>query len=135
MTDLIDRALGIHAQALALREKRAEILSANLANADTPNYKARDLNFTETLAAIESRLAGPDATAATAGAFAEYQDPQAGVTPELMYRVPSQSSIDGNTVETQKEHAEFMDNAIRYQASLTVLSGRIRSLLAAIRGE
>lgn len=134
----IDSALGIHAQALTVRSRRAEVLAANLANVDTPNYKARDIDFRAALAQAQQgqAAAGGLQLAATqpghvAGAIGA--DAAAGL--ELLYRQPAQSAIDGNTVDAQREHADFMQNALQYQASLTFLSGRIRTLLTAIRGD
>jgi flagellar basal-body rod protein FlgB len=127
----LDTALGIHAQALALRARRAEVLAANLANADTPGYKARDLDFAGTLAGAQGGAMGLAATARRHLA-GEPVTPGSG---ELLYRVPMQPSIDGNTVDTHTEYAEFALNALQYQASLTFLNGRIRTLTTAIRGE
>jgi flagellar basal-body rod protein FlgB len=130
----LDQALGPHVQALAARARRSEVLAANLANADTPGYKARDLDFAGLITALgtppalaprathAAHLGGATATAADAGG-------------ELRYRVPAQAALDGNTVDSQVEQAEFARNAIAYQASLTFLSGRIRTLLTAIRGD
>lgn len=131
----IDTALGIHPQALAVRARRAELLAANLANSDTPNYKARDIDFRAVLGAVQTADGEPQvALAATHGAHLQAEG--AGLADgELMYRVPSQPSIDGNTVDPQAEYAAFAQNAIQYQASLTFLSGRIKTLLTAIRGD
>ncbi|HWQ94446.1 MAG TPA: flagellar basal body rod protein FlgB [Gammaproteobacteria bacterium] len=132
----IDSALGIHADALALRSRRAEVLANNLANADTPRYKARDFDFKSALAQAQGqspinsvRLVTTQSghIAANAGA--------SRIDAELQYRIPSQPSLDGNTVDTQIEQAEFTQNAIQYQTSLTFLSGKIRGLLTAIRGD
>lgn len=129
----IDRALGIHAQALSLRAERAEVLAANLANSDTPGYQARDLDFNAALlqavngqGPIVLRTTHPAHLGASRSALLKGM---------LRYRIPDQPSLDGNTVDARREHAEFLDNAVRYQASLTFLSGRLRTLLTAIRGE
>jgi flagellar basal-body rod protein FlgB len=126
----IDSALGISPQVLALRARRLELLSANIANADTPGYKARDIDF----AAAMREASGQQ------GSLLRTHDRHlggGGVAAEgaVMYRVPGQPSLDGNTVETQVEHAAFMDNAVRYQASLNFLDGRIAALRLAIRGQ
>lgn len=127
----IDSALGVSPQALALRARRVELLSANIANADTPGYKARDIDFGAAMREASGLQDGLRRThdrhlgSGNAGAAAG----------EVLYRVPGQPSLDGNTVETQVEHAEFMDNAVRYQASLNFLDGRIASLRLAIRGQ
>jgi flagellar basal-body rod protein FlgB len=127
----IDSALGVSPQVLALRAQRMELLSANLANADTPGYKARDLDFAGAMQAAgaeQSALRRTDS---------RHLSPAAGLsaTGEPMYRIPAQPTMDGNTVETQREHAEFMNNAVRYQASLNFLDGRIKTLQTAIRGQ
>jgi flagellar basal-body rod protein FlgB len=131
----LDSALGLHPQALVVRGRRAEVLASNLANSDTPNYKARDIDFRAELARVQQTLEHGNPAASTSHPA---HIPLAGSGPQaldLLYRQPSQASIDGNTVDTQKEHAEFMDNAMRYQASLNFLNGRLRTLLAAIRGD
>lgn len=149
MSISLDSALGIHAQALALRARRAEVLAANLANADTPGYKARDLDFADGIEARVARQAGRVSGFASALALAQGGALRLAATGprhlageqgpagsgELLYRVPMQPSIDGNTVDTHIEYAEFARNALQYQASLTFLNGRIRTLMTAIRGE
>jgi len=124
-----DSALGIHAKALPLRARRAEMLASNIANADTPGYKARDIDFRAALnqAQSASRLQTTHPNhIATAGS---------GGNPETLYRVPSQSSLDGNTVDAQLEKAAFAENALRYQASLSFLDGKFKGLKAALKGE
>lgn len=131
----IDAALGIHPQALVLRARRAEVLAANLANSDTPNYKARDLDFRATLMGAQAQMNdGALPLAATDGAHLQAED-AAPPGAALLYRVPSQPSIDGNTVDSQVEYSQFAQNAIQYQASLTFLNSRIRTLMSAIRGD
>lgn len=131
----INQALGIHAQALQLRAQRMELLANNLANADTPQYKARDIDFSATFARALSEQGGAANLQTTqAGHIASGVDAASGGA-ELLYRVPHQPSLDGNTVDTQIEQSEFAQNALHYQASLTFLSGRIRSLMAALRGD
>lgn len=124
-----DQALKIHAQALELRSRRTEIVAANLANADTPNYKARDLDFKEAMASAM----GVDRPLKVTHA-AHLQTPRD--TPgELLYRTPTQMSLDGNSVDAEQEKATFADNALRYQASLRFLGSRVQGLLTAIKGE
>jgi flagellar basal-body rod protein FlgB len=123
-----ERALSVHTQSLELRSRRAEILAANLANADTPNYRARDLDFAATLAQAQD---GAGTLKNTHAAHLPWGQ-NAG---ELLYRTPTQMSLDGNTVEPEQEKAAFADNALRYQASLRFMSSRIQGLLAAIKGE
>ncbi|MGE0484857.1 MAG: flagellar basal body rod protein FlgB [Gammaproteobacteria bacterium] len=124
-----DDALGIHASAVALRVRRAEILAANLANADTPGYQARDLDFRAVLAAA----GGADTLARTQAGHIGMSGGDADVA--LQYRQPLHASLDQNTVDVQAERAAFLDNALRYQASMTFLNGRIAGLVSALRGE
>ncbi len=127
----IDKAFGIHATALELRARRAQVLATNLANADTPNYKARDLDFKSALKAA----AGEPATTLRTTSKRHLDAAQQGGRVEMRYRTPTQPSADGNTVDTQREQAAFTENAIQYQVSLTFLSGTIKSLMSAIKGE
>jgi len=128
-----DAAFGIHDEALLLRAQRARAIAANLANADTPHYKARDMDFRKVLGSVT------DNTAATVIRTTHPRHLRDGESPfpgaELLYRVPNQPSIDGNTVDPNVEKAAFMSNAVRYQASLRFLSGKIKTLLTAIRGD
>jgi len=127
----LDKALGIHAQALSLRAHRAELLANNIANADTPNYKAVDIDFKTALAnASSGELPMSTSTSnhiqTVSGDSARY---------ETLYRVPLQPALDGNTVDTQVEQAEFTRNAVQHQASLTFLSGKLNGILTAIKGQ
>ena len=128
-----DNALGLHEAALKLRAQRMEVLSSNIANADTPNYKARDLDFRAVLSDYQNGTASPSLIRTT---HAGHQQPPSGVMGgQLQYRNPLQPSIDGNTVEPQVEKAKFMENALQYQATLEFIDGRIKTLRKAIRGE
>ena len=125
MVNKLDELLNFHSQALGLRAMRQQILASNIANADTPGYKARDIDFRQALkAAIDAPEAQPG-TPAIAMATAE---------PQILYRTVVQPSADGNTVDMDVERAQFAENAARYEANLTFLNGRIRSMLAAIQG-
>lgn len=127
----IDAQLGIHADALRVRARRTELLASNIANADTPNYKARDLDFRAALeqargaqsSALRTTHASHISTAALGGAL------------EVGYRVPYQASLDGNTVDSQQEQAAFAENSVRYQATLTFLNAKVNSLRGALKGE
>jgi len=128
----LDSILGLHANSLSLRAERANIIANNLANADTPGYKARDFDFNDALdqALGQQKLAGIKKTnPAHLG-----QDSLASLN-NLQYRIPLQPSLDGNTVDKQIETAEFSKNALQYQTSFNFLNGQIKSLLTAIRGE
>ncbi len=126
---MIDRVFGITQQALTLRAQRFEMLSANLANADTPGYKAVDIDFRAAMSQAR-QLASPQARS-----HPDHIAITGSSSPEQLYRVPVQRSLDGNTVETDQEHAAFMDNAIRYQASLNFLDARLSSIKSTLRGE
>ena len=127
-----DSALGIHADALKIRSQRAELLASNLANSDTPNYKARDIDFQSALKmAASGQLNGIKTThsnhiSSSNGQFS---------SPAVQYRTAVQDSLDGNTVDEQIEQAQFMQNSVQYQASLSFLGARFQGLLSAIRGE
>lgn len=129
----LDKALGIHEQALRLRAQRADILAMNLANADTPNFKARDLDFAAALKQATTVAASPSMRTTNAGHM-EIDDAGA-VEGMLLYRVPQQPALDGNTVEAQVEQAAFARNAVEYQVSLRFLDGKLRGLMTAIKGE
>ena len=124
-----DSALGVHAKALQVRARRAEMLASNIANADTPGYKARDIDFKAALNQAQS--AGKLKTTHSNHISTAVTDSNM----QTLYRVPSQPSLDGNTVDAQLEKAAFAENALRYQASLTFLGGKFKGLMAALKGE
>lgn len=135
-----DSALGIHQQALLVRSRRSELLSANLANADTPNYKARDIDFRQVLNRIsteQDQRSGSNATIlkTQAGHQMASADRAALIRgDDVQFRQALQPSEDGNTVESHIENAAFAENAVRYQASLHFLGGKFSSLKMAITG-
>lgn len=104
---LLDAGLGLHARALTLRSQRLDIIASNIANAATPGYKARDLDFASALAGQQNAL---------------------------RFRIPVQASLDGNTVELATEQTAFAQNALDYRASLGFLTGRIQTIMAALKG-
>jgi flagellar basal-body rod protein FlgB len=110
----VDSLFGIHATALKLREQRMSMLASNIANAATPGYKARDLDFSSALKMAED-----------------------GGSPEsaIRYRIPVQPSLDGNTVELATEQTAFAENALAYRSSLSFLQGRIGTITRALKGE
>jgi len=120
-----------HVEALELRALRHRVLSSNIANADTPHYKARDIDFASALSAARSESLGLARTSARHLAGSGAGSAAGGA---VRYRVPTQPSLDGNTVETDVEQAAFADNAIRYRASLEFLDAAIRKLRYAIKG-
>ncbi|MGZ5006633.1 MAG: flagellar basal body rod protein FlgB [Methylobacter sp.] len=125
-----DTALGIEPKVLAYREKRSEILAANLANADTPNFKARDLDFKSVLKQTVASGMSMERTHA-----AHIAPPKQAFAENVMYRNPGQVSLDGNTVEAHVEEAKYAENAVQYQASLQFISGDFSSLMTALRGQ
>ena len=135
MASSIDNFLGIHAQALGIESRRAQLLAANLANADTPNFKARDLDFKAALAHAGAPSAGSLPLRTTQGAHQAAAGSGADNDPALLYRVPLAPALDGNTVDAQLEQASFAENAVRYQATLTLLNARLRGLMTAITGQ
>ena len=135
-SSVLDRHFGIHAHALEFRSARSRVLASNLTNADTPNFKARDIRFADVLKAkgldsSRSGIAGV-AMAATHSGHIRTSDSAGGA--RLMYRNPYQPTLDGNTVEAEVEQGKFAENAVQYQASLLFLSGKIRGLRDAIKG-
>jgi len=138
----LDKYLGVHAQALNLRSQRTELLAANLANADTPGYRARDIDFKSAMAQASARV---DARAGGAATGVQLQTTSAAhigpktingsPAPELKYRTPLAPSLDGNTVDAQLEQAAFAENTVRYQATLSFLSSKFRGLMTAITGQ
>jgi flagellar basal-body rod protein FlgB len=128
---MFENVFGIHEQALLLQGQRVGILATNLANADTPNYKARDIDFSAVLSGSD---AVPLALNVTDGAHIALNDATAA-SADLKYRNPYQASLDGNTVEMPIEQAAFAENNVRYQASLGFINGTIAELTLAINGQ
>jgi len=129
-----ETALGIHEQALLLRNQRSEVIANNIANADTPGFKARDLDFDGILKAhmeqkslsMSMRTTGSNHIAHGMGDL---------TSDAYLYRVPLQPSLDGNTVDEQVENAAFARNAIDHQASFQFLNGKLTGIMKALRGE
>lgn len=131
-----ENALGIHQKALAIRSQRAEVLASNIANADTPGYKARDVDFKSVLEnSARTNVSVPSANSLTRTDSKHIQINTSENNNEILYRVPNQSSLDGNTVDEQIEKSAFAENALRYQASITFLDGKFKGMMAALKGE
>jgi flagellar basal-body rod protein FlgB len=128
MRSSLDNYLGIHPQALQLEAKRNELLAANLANVDTPDYKARDIDFKTALSAAAADSNGQPASALSTTSAGELD------SSAVKYRVPMASALDGNTVDEQLEQSAFAENSVRYQASLQFISSALRDLMTAITG-
>lgn len=138
MIDKLGSALNFQQEVLSLRQQRHEVLTSNIANADTPNYKARDFDFSQELSrAMEGDRAGQSglSLSTTSAGHIGGHGVSGSKVHDLMYRVPAQPSLDGNTVDMDRERAEFADNAVRYQASLTMLNSRIQGLKSAMQSE
>ncbi len=128
----LDKIMGFNQRALAVFNHRSEILAANLANADTPNYKARDIDFQAALrGAMNSERSLPLKVTQPGHIQAGGGDGFG----ELLYRVPHQPAVDGNTVETAEEQVRFSENAMRYLAEVRFTSDKIRGIKRAIKGE
>ncbi len=129
-----DNVLGVHEKALYMLGERSKVLATNIINADTPNYKARDIDFKSVLQQSNSVV--------TRKVSLEVSDPDhisvvgsGNPYSNLVYRRPLQPSLDGNTVNSQQEIAAYTENAIRYQASLRFLSGKFSGIIRALKGE
>lgn len=130
---IIDRAFSIHDDAMILRSRRSSILAANIANADTPDYKARDMDFGAMMKSVQSGQPENFSMARTSDRHLSVASP---LTDNFIkYRNPLQASLDGNTVDMHAEQARFSKNAFEYQASLTFLNSKIRGLKLAIKGQ
>lgn len=140
MLDRLTAQLNFQGEALALRAQRQEVLASNIANADTPNYKARDLDFAGALRQATGAAAPHGVVAVRtrlpmAPVGGAQHTPGAPAAVKLGYRQPQQVSIDGNTVDLDRERASFADNSLRYEATLRFINGSVRNLLSAIRGD
>ena len=133
MADL-DPLFGLHARALSVQSQRMQVLAANLANADTPNYQARDIDFAKALAGAQETSGASVAMAATDPQHAQ-GSASSSIGAQLAYRVPLQPAADGNTVDEQVEQAAYADAALHYQASLSFINGEVKGLMTAITGQ
>ncbi len=134
MLNRLTASLDFQGRALALRSERQRLLASNIANADTPGYIARDMDFATALrqatgdSAVPSTLATstPGHIAAATGARAEAN---------LQYASPSQTNLDRNSVDMDRERAAFADNSVKYEATLRFINGNVRTMLDAIKGQ
>ncbi len=125
---ILQNPFGVHAQAFQLREQRTTILASNIANVDTPHYKARDMDFKSVMRATSGPMRTNHRQHFSVGGTG-------GDQATIKYRLPHSAALDGNTVEVGTENALFTDNAMRYQATSTFLNSRIRGVMTALRGE
>jgi flagellar basal-body rod protein FlgB len=137
MLDKLASALDFDRQALGLRFERQKVLAGNIANADTPGFKARDFDFSKALAQASARDGSQGQLAMTTTSTGHLQGggESVGTAPRMLYRVPDQPSLDGNTVNMDVERAAFADNTVRYETSLSLIDTRLRNLKAAMQSE
>jgi flagellar basal-body rod protein FlgB len=141
MLDKMTNRLDFQGNALVLRAERQRILASNIANADTPGYVGRDMNFGEALrAATGTGAAGRVHASSTNSASALHMPisatlPSSSLPGKLGYTVQTQPSLDNNTVDMDRERANFADNAVRYEATLRFLNGQSKTMLSAIQGQ
>lgn len=134
MINKLDESLRFHQTALSLRSARQELLASNIANADTPGYKARDINFA---AALQNAVAGSSVKLPMANSSVMHLEGNTGgsvMGAPVQFRRPDQPSADGNTVNMDVERAQFADNALRYEASVKFTSDKLKDMLAALQG-
>ena len=135
MSISFDKALGISEQALKFRAQRAEVLANNIANADTPNYKARDLDFAAVLEQQSSKTNNGSFDLQRTDARHIDASGVSAADPSLMYRISTQPSLDQNTVDSQIEQSNYAQNSVDFQASFTLLNSKFKGLISALRGD
>jgi flagellar basal-body rod protein FlgB len=128
--DRLDQFFGVHGQALQLRSERMALLASNIANAATPSYKARDLDFAAALSGEQGL-----ALARTSAGHLAAQGNGPGDSKAIRYRQPLQPSLDGNTVELATEQLQFAETALRYRSTIGILNSRIQGLTSALKGD
>jgi flagellar basal-body rod protein FlgB len=134
MLTKLDQYLHFHETALNLRAQRQEILSSNIANADTPNYKARDIDFNQVLKDRLSQTLSPSTLALNKTNEAHLTSSVPSADMPLLYRPDRQASADGNTVDMDIERNRFTENTLRYEVSVNLVSGQIKNMLATLQG-
>jgi flagellar basal-body rod protein FlgB len=142
MLNRLNDALDFQGQALLLRSERQRLIASNIANADTPGYLARDFDFAQALREATQGLVGaqsaaPGASSALARSSTGHLGggAAAGGAPSLTYATPSQTNLDRNSVDMDRERAAFADNAVKYEATLRFINGHVRTMLEAIKGQ
>lgn len=131
MSNTLDNVFGLSSQALEVWQRRSEVIASNIANADTPNYQARDVDFRQVL---QQASGGDSQTLELSTPSPGQINPTTQSADTLKYRVPLQPSMDGNTVDTQVEQSAFASNMVHYQASLSFINSTIQQLRLAING-
>jgi flagellar basal-body rod protein FlgB len=132
MLDRLTDSLDFHARALGLRAERQQLIASNIANADTPGYHARDFDFS---CALREAVGAQAAGGAALTTHAAHIAPAAGATaqPNLLYALPSQTNLDRNTVDLDRERAAFADNTVKYEATLRFINSGVRTMLDAMK--
>jgi len=120
----LTESLDFHSQALMLRAERQRLIASNIANADTPGYQARDFDFAAALR---------EATGNGSGIAADVMQPGGRLSPALRYVVPTQTNLDSNTVDMDRERSAFADNAVKYESTLRFINGSVRTMLDAMK--
>lgn len=134
MINKLDKELNFHHQALSLRVARQELLSSNVANADTPSFKAKDIDFASVLNQKLSLAPSQNQVNLNTTSPMHINSAASGVFGDnILYRVPLQPSADGNTVDMDMERTRFADNAIKYDASITFLNNEFRNISSALQ--
>lgn len=134
MIPRFSQVLDFQSQALQLRAERQRLIASNIANADTPGYQAREMDFAQALREATAGAAPAGAMARTAPGHIAPTTGPAGVH-HLRWAAPSQTSLDGNSVDMDRERASFADNAVKYEAALRFINGSVRTMLDAIKGQ
>ena len=139
MLNRLTDSLDFQGQALQLRSERQRLIASNIANADTPGYIARDMDFAKTLKAATGALPAAGALSTShadhLGIGGAAGATGAKVAGDLLYATPSQTNLDRNTVDMDRERASFADNAIKYEATLRFINSNVRTSLSAITGQ
>jgi flagellar basal-body rod protein FlgB len=137
MLNRLTDSLDFQGQALQLRSERQRLIASNIANADTPGYIARDMDFAKTLKAATGALPAASAIAASHAGHIGAGAPglNGTVQSELLYATPAQTNLDRNSVDMDRERASFADNAIKYEATLRFINSNVRTTLSAITGQ
>ncbi len=133
--NLLDNYFGLNAQSVLIRSKRAEILASNIINADTPNYKAKDLDFNALLNSNGNVNSVRPVSISKSHNGHISNDSANSFSLQTKYRNPQHASLDGNTVDSHIEKGEFAENAVRYQISLSMLNNKIQGLISNLKGE
>ena len=134
MLNRINDTLDFHGQALSLRSDRQRLIASNIANADTPGFVARDFDLAQALRQATGSMTPAQTPAVTQVGHIATGAP-GGATPSLLYATPSQTSLDRNTVDMDRERANFADNAVKYEATLRFINAHVRTMLEAIKGQ